>query len=154
MFIPLGWLAIILVAYTVYDSLRLKVVVPILDVKPQFTFFFAPWCAWSKKAKRHWEEFKEELDTNPVTFGGYTVNLVEVNGDLYKDVIKEYDVKEYPTFKLITDTETYTYREHPSADGFRKFLVKHMGRQESVQLGPGATQHFFEKKFGNIGITV
>lgn len=133
-FIPLGWIALFLIAYTIYSNLKIRVVVPFLDIKPKFMFFFAPWCPWSKKAKAQWNTFRDELENHPVTFGGQTVHLEEIDGDKYHDLIKEHNVTAYPTFKLVTMIDTYEFNEHPDPRSFRKFLIKHLGREEPVKL--------------------
>ena len=147
-FIPLGWIALFLIAYTRYSNLKLKVVRPFLDIKPRFIFFYAPWCPWSKKARKHWEEFKDELERHPLTFGGQTVHLEEVDGDRFHDLLKQHGITAYPTFKLVTTLDTYEFNGHPDATAFRRFLINHLGQEEPVKLLPGRVQNVVDVKLG------
>jgi thiol-disulfide isomerase/thioredoxin len=142
LFVLLGWLTVVLIAYTVYINLTLSFVdinAPVetkVDFKnPRFLFFYAPWCPWSKKAKRHWDAFRDELDRYPVTFGGQQVTLEDIDGDLHRDMVREFKIREYPTFKLVSKKDEVIMTGYPSIDAFREFLVKTLGREEPAKLG-------------------
>jgi len=142
LFVLLGWLTVFLIAYTVYINLTLSFldidvsVETKLDLKnPRFLFFYAPWCPWSKKAKKHWDAFRQELERYPVTFGGQQVTLEDIDGDTHRDMIREFKITEYPTFKLVSKKDEVTMTGYPSIDAFREFLVKNVGREEPAKLG-------------------
>jgi thiol-disulfide isomerase/thioredoxin len=142
LFVLLGWLTVVLIAYTVYINLTLSFLdidLPVetkLDLKnPRFLLFYAPWCPWSKKAKKHWDAFREELDRYPVTFGGQQVTLEDIDGDVHRDMVREFKIKEYPTFKLVSKKDEVIMTGYPSIEAFREFLVKNLGREEAAKLG-------------------
>ena len=142
LFVLLGWLTVVLIAYTVYINLTLSFVdinAPVetkVDLKnPRFLFFYAPWCPWSKKSKRHWDAFRDELDRYPVTFGGHQVTLEDIDGDVHRDMVREFKIKEYPTFKLVSKKDEIIMTGYPSIEAFREFLVKNLGREEPAKLG-------------------
>lgn len=98
LYVFLGWLAVILIAYSVYINLTLAVLNPIpipdgpipdVGAHPRFVMFYAQWCPWSKKAKAHWDSFKQDLARYPVSFGGKEVVLEDIDGDIHRDMIRE-----------------------------------------------------------------
>jgi len=143
-FVFLGWIAVVLMAYTVYVSLTLAVLTPIdiipgetkhdVGNNPRFMMFYAPWCPWSKKAKTHWDSFRKETERYPVTFGGKEVVLEDIDGDVHRDMVREFKIREYPTFMLATTTGEYTMDGYPSKHKFKEFLVKHLGAEEPSKL--------------------
>lgn len=137
-FVLLGWVAVGLIVYTVYINMELRALtpeIPSLPRGPRFLFFYAPWCPWSKKAKPHWDRFEEDMRRYPSTFGGHTVRLEIIDSDRDPDTVKRFHVTAYPSFKLESiDGITYDYPGHPSADGFRDFLAKHLGKEEPMKL--------------------
>jgi thiol-disulfide isomerase/thioredoxin len=145
LFVLLGWLTVFLIAYTVYINLTLSALnieadidigTTKLDLKnPRFLLFYAPWCPWSKKAKKHWDAFREELERYPVTFGGQQVTLEDIDGDIHRDMVREFKIREYPTFKLVSKKDEITMQGYPSVESFREFLVKNLGREEPAKLG-------------------
>lgn len=142
LFVLLGWLTVFLIAYTVYINLTLsalKVEAAVetkLDLKnPRFLFFYAPWCPWSKKAKKHWDAFRAEMERYPVTFGGQEVALEDIDGDIHRDMVREFKITEYPTFKLVSKKDDVTMQGYPSIESFREFLAKNLGREEPAKLG-------------------
>jgi thiol-disulfide isomerase/thioredoxin len=144
LYVFLGWIAVVLVAYTVYINLTLASLTPIdiipgetktdAGAHPRFMIFFAPWCPWSKKAKIHWDSFRKELERYPVTFGGKDVVLEEIDGDVHRDMIRQFKIREYPTFKLVTSSGEVTMDGYPSKNKFRDFLVKNLGAEEPSKL--------------------
>ena len=153
-FFLLGCLAVVLIAYTVYTNLELAVT----DVansggkagtsgessqsgsgthtsgSPRFLMFYATWCPWSKKGKAQYDAFKKELERFPVTFGGQTVTLEDIDGDVHKDMIRDYKITEYPTFKIVSKSGEVTMEGYPSPAKFRDFLTKTLGAEEPAKL--------------------
>jgi thiol-disulfide isomerase/thioredoxin len=146
LFVLLGWLTVFLIAYTVYINLTLSALKidpdtdigakPNPDLKnPRFLFFYASWCPWSKKAKKHWDALRAEMERYPVTFGGQQVTLEDIDGDIHRDMVREFKIREYPTFKLVSKKDEVTMEGYPSIESFREFLVKNLGREEPAKLG-------------------
>lgn len=152
-FFLLGCVAVVLIAYTVYSNLELAVSgVKVPSVKqesgtpsgtpstnhtsgsPRFLMFYASWCPWSKKGKAQWDAFKKEVERFPVTFGGQTVTLEDIDGDVHRDMIRDYKVTEYPTFKLVSKTGEVGMDGYPNPSKFRDFLVKNLGTEEPAKL--------------------
>lgn len=96
--------------------------------------FYASWCPWSKKAKAQWDAFKKEVERFPVTFGGQTVTLEDIDGDVHKDMIRDYKITEYPTFKIVSKSGEVTMEGYPSPSKFRDFLTKTLGAEEPAKL--------------------
>ncbi len=141
-FVLIGWVAVALIVYTVYINMELRVLQPELKLSgisaPRLLFFYAPWCPWSKKAKPQWDLFEDELRRFPVTFGGNSVALELIDGDVDPDSVKKFHVSAYPTFKLaMPDGVTHEMSGYPSPDAFRAFLIKHLGKEEPMKLKAG-----------------
>ena len=151
-FFLLGCVAVILIAYTVYTSLELAVsgvklppgsASPAAQTQqagthtsgnPRFLMFYATWCPWSKKGKAQWDAFKVELERFPVTFGGQTVTLEDIDGDVHRDMIRDFKISEYPTFKLVHAKGEVGMEGYPSPAKFRDFLTKNLGAEEPAKL--------------------
>ena len=101
---------------------------------PRFLMFYATWCPWSKKGKAQWDAFKTELERFPVTYGGQTVTLEDIDGDVHRDMIRDYKIAEYPTFKLVSAKGEVGMEGYPSPAKFRDFLTKNLGAEEPAKL--------------------
>lgn len=141
----LGWIALGIIAYTIYENVnplltkRTQAVPfpPEMTEQPQtvrFLYFSAPWCPWSKKARPQWDAFKEDMKLQPVTFGGKTVVLEEIDGDIEVEKRKQYGVSAYPSFKLVTPEGVKEMTTIPTRNGMRDFLLRNLGPEEPVQL--------------------
>ena len=151
-FFVLGCVAVILIAYTAYASLELAVsgvklpggsdspASPTQQAgthtsgNPRFLMFYATWCPWSKKGKAQWDAFKVELERFPVTFGGKSVTLEDIDGDVQRDMIRDYKISEYPTFRLVHAKGEVGMEGYPSPAKFRDFLTKNLGAEEPAKL--------------------
>lgn len=161
-FFLIGCVAVVLIAYTVYINFELAVTdvsklikkpaePPTKPTKPaepprkseggghtsgspRFMIFYASWCPWSKKGKAQWEAFKKELARFPVTFGGQSVTLEDIDGDVHRDMVRDYKITEYPTFKLVSKTGEVTMDGYPNPSKFRHFLTKNLGTEEPAEL--------------------
>jgi hypothetical protein len=160
-FFLLGCVAVILIAYTVYMSLELAVSdvkkltgsgskdsaagAPAgaaatqktgthTSGSPRFLMFYTTWCPWSKKGKAQWDAFKTELERFPVTYGGQTVTLEDIDGDVHRDMIRDFKIAEYPTFKLVSTKGEVNLEGYPSPAKFRDFLTKNLGTEEPAKL--------------------
>jgi len=145
LYIFLGWLAVVLIAYSVYINLTVAILEPTIPPipdepghdmgkDPRFIMFYAQWCPWSKKAKMHWDSFKQDLARYPVTFGEKEVTLEDIDGDVHRDMVREFKIREYPTFKLVTKERSVTLEGFPSKAKFRDFLIKHLGPEKPAKL--------------------
>jgi hypothetical protein len=138
-FLILGWAAIAVIAYTVYLNTLVTVKLPAPESPPpttaaKFIFFSSTHCPWSKKAHPQWDAFLDDMTKFPVTFGGNTVTLQEIDGDAKPEVMKSYKADAYPTFLLDANGTRTTMTTQPTKDGFRAFLVKMLGPEKPVEL--------------------
>ena len=145
----LGWIALGIIVYVAYTNIQTLLVkktnavsLPVettTDLEQvKFLFFSARWCPWSKKARPHWDAFKEDMKTNPATFGGKMVQLEEIDGDIDPGKRKEYGVSAYPSFKLATPDGVKTMTSIPTRDGMREFLIRSLGPEEPIKLTTSA----------------
>ena len=141
LFLVLGWVAIAVIAYTVYTNVFLTVKTSSRiaskstdNSNVRFLFFSSSHCPWSKKARPQWDSFVEDLTTHPTTFGGNKVSLEEIDGDSHPDMLEKHAVDAYPTFKLIHGTKETTMTAMPSVRAFREFLIKSLGAEEHTKL--------------------
>jgi hypothetical protein len=138
-FLILGWIAIAVVAYTVYLNTLVNVKLPAPESPPtttgaKFIFFSSTHCPWSKKAHPQWDAFLDDMTKFPMTFGGSTVTLEEIDGDAKPEIMKSYKADAYPTFLLDANGTRTTMTTQPTKDGFRAFLVKMLGPEKPVEL--------------------
>jgi hypothetical protein len=159
----LGWVAIVLTAYTIYMTIMYQlypvepppvkqppVQPPPIEPQPvdpqpprptlppsnspRFLFFSASWCPWSKKAKQQWNAFVTEFDRFPSTYGGKTLTLELIDGDQQREMVNAYGINAYPTFKLVTSDGVTEMSGYPSPDAFKTFLIKSLGPEEPAKI--------------------
>jgi hypothetical protein len=138
-FLILGCVAIAVIAYTVYLNTLVTVKLPAPEKPPatteaNFIFFSSTHCPWSKKAHPQWDAFLDDMKKFPMTYGGNTVTLKEIDGDSQPDVMKSYNANAYPTFLLDANGTRTTMSTTPTKDGFRAFLIKMLGPEKPVDL--------------------
>lgn len=85
-------------------------------------YFYTEWCPYCKKARPEWEKF--ELYVNGINNNNeeYQVKLVSIDCDKKSEIAEKYDVKGYPTIKLIHKGEVYDYDAKPEKENLVKFL--------------------------------
>jgi len=87
-------------------------------------FFYADWCPHCKVAKPEWEKLKKENEG--VHINGYDLVYTEYNCDNptpdVDDLIRKYNIKGYPTVKLVKDGEVIDYDAKPTASTMKQFL--------------------------------
>jgi len=90
------------------------------NMKDNLFFFYADWCDHCQKAKPIWNNIKN--DNSIKKFG---INFVDVNGDdeKNKQLIKYYNVKEYPTVILDKNQKKYIFDANLSSETLMKFFA-------------------------------
>jgi thiol-disulfide isomerase/thioredoxin len=74
--------------------------------KPVIINYWADWCGYSQRFKKHWDEFKGTAEKN---FPGLTALDIDVGRDKERiDLAKKVGVNGYPTMVLFLDDKTYT----------------------------------------------
>lgn len=97
----------------------------------KFMFFYTEWCPYSQKAKDPWQSFKQMLKNSPKTYGGKSITFEEIDAEAEKGKSALYQVKQYPTFKLQTNTKVYEMLGKPTTASFRAFLISALGKERS-----------------------
>jgi thiol-disulfide isomerase/thioredoxin len=93
--------------------------------KANLYFFHTDWCGHCQKAMPEWEK----LEDGPTTFGKTTVSFIRVNADKDRLTTDLYQVDAYPTIKLETSTDLYTYSGVPTKEGLTQFLRETFGKE-------------------------
>ena len=93
--------------------------------KANLYFFHTDWCGHCQKAMPEWEK----LEDGPTTFGKTTVSFIRVNADKDRSTTDLYQVDAYPTIKLETSTDLYTYSGVPTKEGLTQFLRETFGKE-------------------------
>lgn len=95
----------------------------------RFMFFFTSWCPHCKNAEGPWRSFKQQLKNNPVTYGGYDIEMEEFNAEANVSKSALYKIKAYPTFKLETNKKVIEMKGVPDPLTFDKFLISALGKK-------------------------
>ena len=83
---------------------------------PTLLFFYADWCHYCDEFKPEWAKLEQILGNNP------NIQLVKINGDERKDLMKQYNVPGFPTVILITGQGPIPYDGPRTSDGIMDFL--------------------------------
>ena len=89
-------------------------------------FFYADWCPYCKIAKPEWDALKAENEGKVIN--GYNVVYTDYNCGTVtpeiEDLMNKYDVKGYPTVKLIKDGQVIDYDAKPTTSTMNQFLTQ------------------------------
>ena len=83
-------------------------------------FFYTNWCPHCKKAMPAWKQFKTEMKDKVVK--GKKINFIEVDCEKEKKVADKFNVKGYPTIKLVNNNQVIEYDAKPDMDTLREFI--------------------------------
>ena len=83
-------------------------------------YFYTEWCPHCKTSSPIWDKFKEEVDGK--FFKDKMVKCIEV--DCEKDTLTadKYDIKGYPTIKLVNDNKVIEYDAKAHLETLHQFL--------------------------------
>lgn len=87
----------------------------------EMIYFYTTWCPFCKKARPEWDAFKEEWAGKKIN--GYLITFTEVDCDVNEASANKYDVKSYPTIKLVKDGQVYDFDARPTTDALTQFAV-------------------------------
>ena len=87
----------------------------------EMIYFYTTWCPFCKKARPEWDKFKEEWAGRKIN--GYLITFTEVDCDINETTANKYDVKSYPTIKLIKEGEIYDFDARPTQDALTQFAL-------------------------------
>jgi len=89
--------------------------------KCEMIYFYTTWCPFCKKARPEWDKFKEEWAGKKIN--GYMITFTEVDCDVNDAMANKYDVKSYPTIKLVKEGQVIDFDARPTADALTQFAV-------------------------------
>ena len=91
-----------------------------VDAGPAVYFFYTTWCPHCKTARPIWDKFKSSMKGKKVN--GQEVTFIEVDCDKEKALADRYDVKGYPTIKLVSGNQVVEYDAKPDIKSLEQFL--------------------------------
>tara|TARA_B100001093_G_C26784457_1_gene996038 strand:+ start:428 stop:898 length:471 start_codon:yes stop_codon:yes gene_type:complete len=84
-----------------------------------FYFFYTTWCPHSKIAIGEIEKLKNATNSN---VNGVNIIFRDIDSDQDNETTDKFEVKGYPTIKLIYDNKIYDYDAKPQLDTLLQFL--------------------------------
>jgi thioredoxin 1 len=87
----------------------------------EMIYFYTTWCPYCKRARPEWDAFKEEWANKKIN--GYLITFTEVDCDINETTANKYDVKSYPTIKLIKEGQVYDFDARPTSDSLTQFAI-------------------------------
>jgi len=83
-------------------------------------FFYTEWCPHCKTAKPIWFDFKKEMEGKKVK--GIKINFFEVDCDKDSATSDKFNVKGFPTIKMMKGNQLIEYDAKPSKDTLHEFV--------------------------------
>ena len=83
-------------------------------------FFYTEWCPHCKTAKPIWADFKAQMAEKQVN--GITLNFIEVDCDKDTATSDKFNVKGFPTIKLMKGNQIIEYDAKPSVVNLIEFV--------------------------------
>jgi len=90
-------------------------------------FFYTEWCPHCKTAKPIWAEFKKQMGNK--TVNGISLNFFEVDCDKDSETSDKFNVKGFPTIKLLKGNQIIEYDAKPSTVNLIEFVNTSLGDQ-------------------------
>ena len=88
-------------------------------------FFYTEWCPHCKTAKPIWADFKAQMGETKVN--GATLHFIEVDCDKDVATSDKFNVKGFPTIKLMKGNQIIEYDAKPSVVNLIEFVNTAMG---------------------------
>ena len=88
-------------------------------------FFFADWCPHCTKAKPEWTTFANEKDGKLINGIKLRCSMVDCSDPDSSDAaakIEQYDIKSYPTIKLVFKGDVYDFDASVTKDHLNEFV--------------------------------
>jgi thiol-disulfide isomerase/thioredoxin len=83
-------------------------------------FFYTEWCPHCKTAKPIWAEFKSQMSGKQIN--GVTLNFFEVDCDKDTATSDKFNVKGFPTIKMMKGSQIIEYDAKPSVVNLIEFV--------------------------------
>jgi thiol-disulfide isomerase/thioredoxin len=88
-------------------------------------FFYTEWCPHCKTAKPVWADFKEQMNGKKVN--GISLHFIEVDCDKETATSDKFNVKGFPTIKLMKGNQIIEYDAKPSVENLIEFVNSALG---------------------------
>lgn len=82
--------------------------------------FYTEWCPHCKNAKPEWEQLEIEYAHKPIN--GYQINFIKVDCEQDTELADKYNIKSYPTVKLVSGNQVITFDAHVDKQSLEQFL--------------------------------
>ena len=86
----------------------------------EILFFYTEWCPHCKKAKPHWEQFKERYDSQIVN--NHKILCKEYDCDKNEKMCDKYGIEGYPTIKMLKNDQIIDFDAKPTIENLTKFV--------------------------------
>jgi thiol-disulfide isomerase/thioredoxin len=83
-------------------------------------FFFTEWCPHCKTAKPIWFDFKKDMEGKKVN--GVSINFFEIDCDKDTETSDKFNVKGFPTIKMMKGNQIIEYDAKPSKETLHEFV--------------------------------
>tara|TARA_Y100001958_G_C21237995_1_gene564874 strand:+ start:532 stop:996 length:465 start_codon:yes stop_codon:yes gene_type:complete len=83
-------------------------------------FFYTEWCPYCKTAMPVWDRFEKKIGKKRVK--DRKINFIKVDCGKEKDLADKYDIKGYPTIKMVVDDKVIEYDAKTEIDTLHQFL--------------------------------
>ena len=90
------------------------------EKEAEVLFFHTEWCPHCKKAKPHWEQFKEKYEGKIIN--NHRVLCKEYDCDKNEKLCDKYKIDGYPTIKMLKDGQIIEYDAKPTIENLTKFV--------------------------------
>lgn len=94
----------------------------------ELIYFYTDWCPHCKTAQKVWEKFTGDPKIfKDGAYRGTDVMFRTVNCDKEPDLADKFDIKGYPTIKLIKGGQVIEYDAQPTVETLKQFLNTSIG---------------------------
>jgi len=86
------------------------------NTRKTLVLYYAPWCPHCKHVKPVFDELSK------IYAGNTEVTIKTINGDEEPSLLKEQNIKGYPTIKLFVDEKSFEYKGERTAEKLQEFI--------------------------------
>ena len=90
------------------------------EKEAEVLFFHTEWCPHCKKARPHWEQFKDKYEGKIIN--NHRVICKEYDCDKNEKLCDKYKIDGYPTIKMLKDGQIIEYDAKPTIENLTKFV--------------------------------
>jgi protein disulfide-isomerase-like protein len=126
-----------------FDSIFMRV---LQTTGKWFVKFYAPWCGHCKALAPKWSELAEVVTDTASDLQNFVIAKVDCTEN--QDVCTRFQVRSYPTLKLIANHKVYSYNGGRTLEDLKEFLGQggdFNGEGEAVPAPPSKVQEFLNK---------